>query len=81
MTTVYNGGYNAKIINAKNIKNHLTEYKKAGRLSTMKRTKTETNAEKAKRLEKNKKARERHWRKTGLYGDKTIKWMELHNWL
>ena len=42
--------------------------------------KPETEAEKAKRLARNKKARERHWRKTGL-GDKTIKWMELHNWL
>ena len=46
----------------------------------MKRMKNETEAEKAKRLARNKKARERHWRKTGV-GDKTIKWMELHNWL
>lgn len=42
--------------------------------------KIETPAEKEKRLKRNKKARERHWRKTGV-GDATIKLLDYYNWL
>jgi len=41
----------------------------------------ETKAEKeAKRLRRNKKARERHWLKTGV-SQSTINWMDKRNWL
>ena len=39
------------------------------------KTKIETPEEKRKRLRKNEKARERHWRKTGV-SDRTINWMK-----
>ncbi len=46
----------------------------------VKAVKVETEEDRIKRLERNKKARERHWRKTGV-GDCTINWMKRNNWL
>ena len=42
--------------------------------------KEETPEQEAKRKERNQKARERHWRKTGV-GSGTINWMRDHNCL
>jgi hypothetical protein len=47
-------------------------------MKPIKVTKKET--EKEKRLRKNKKAREQHWRKTGV-SEHTIKWMKDSGWL
>jgi hypothetical protein len=42
--------------------------------------KKETGEQREKRLERNRKARENHWRKTGV-GDGTINWMKQTGWL
>lgn len=42
--------------------------------------KPESPEQKAKRLERNRKARARHWRKTGV-SESTINWMRNQNWL
>lgn len=45
-----------------------------------KKEKVEGFEEKQKRLERNRKARASHWRKTGV-GDATINWMREGGWL
>lgn len=40
----------------------------------------ETWKDREKRLQRNEKQRERHWRKTGV-GDSTIQWMRKGGWL
>ena len=46
----------------------------------MKRKTKETPEQKAKRLERNRKARERHWLKTGV-SVSTVNWMKERSWL
>jgi hypothetical protein len=46
----------------------------------MKKPKVETEEEKKKRLNKNRKAREAHWKKTGVSSN-TINWMKDYNFL
>jgi len=46
----------------------------------MKLKRKETEEQKQKRLQKNRKARERHWKKTGV-SEATIKWMKDTGWL
>lgn len=50
------------------------------RRKSTKKKKPESFEERQARLEKNRKARERHWRKTNV-SERTIKWMKDTGWL